>query len=197
MKEIRRTITAGVAAMLASATQGMMLLCDGEGGNVVAWVAELTSSNNTSHSAFVLPNPGGGLAPLRKQYLKMGLDAATDDGGFVCFFFGKGEKPLFSLVLSGERTPLLVPEGEYPAAEWFEMEGEHPHAPVNWRAQIWPTSKLLRVVMPEGETRLSLADTALSNPAWQNGLARLLVANASVTLYRLAGMDVPSLFMIR
>jgi len=53
----------------------------------------------------------------------------------------------------------------------------------------------LRVVTPAGETHLPLAE--LANTAWQTGLARLFVANASVTLYKLSGVDVPSLFMIR
>jgi len=182
--------------LLAGASQGMMLLSDDQGGSV-GWIEVLEGTNETSRSEWVLPI-GKGMDATRKQYLKMELHAITGDG-FAGFFFGSGPKPQFSLFISGGRT-LLLPQGEYPAAEFFELEGERPrepHAPLNWRAQVWPTSKWLRIITPEGETRLPLADPSLSNPSWQNGLARLLVSNASVTLYRLAGVDVPTLFMIR
>jgi len=106
---------AGVV-MLAGVSHGGLMLCDEQGGSV-GWVAQVASSNNTSRAEWILPHPGQGLNPLRKQYLKMTLEAGMDDG-FVGFFFGKGPTPQFSVFVSGERT-LLVPGGAYPAAEWF------------------------------------------------------------------------------
>jgi len=179
--------------MLAGAGCGMMKLSDEEGGDA-GYISAVESSNETSQSEWVLPYPGHGLAPSRKQYLKLELDAMTDEG-FVSLYWGAGPKPQFSLHIAGSRT-LVCPAGTYPPSEFFEEEDAP--ATVNWRAQIWPTSRLLRVVTQEGETRLPLADASLSNASRKNGLAKiLLVSNASVSLYRLAGMDVPSLFMIR
>jgi len=182
---------AGVV-MLAGAGCGMMKLCNEEGVGA-GYVSAVEGSNETSQSEWVLPDPCHGLAPSRKQYLKLELDAMTDKG-FVSLYWGAGSKPQFSLHIAGSRT-LVCPAGAYPPAEFFE-ENDAP-ATVNWRAQIWPTSRLLRVVTREGEIRLPLEDPSLSNASWQNGLARLHVANASVTLYRLAGVDVPSLFIVR
>ena len=186
MKNIGR-IMAGV--LLAGASHGLTL-SDGQGGSV-GWVAEVAASNGTSRAEWVLPT-GKGMDATRKQYLKMEL-AGTTDNGFAGFFFGKGEQPLFSVFVSGKRS-LAIGPGEYPAAEFFE-QADAPAA-LNWRAQVWPTSRVLRIITPEGAANLSL-DPSLSNPAWQTGLARLLVVNASATIYRVAAMDVPSLFMIR
>jgi len=182
---------AGVA-LLAGASLGMVKICDEEGGNTEV-VATVAGIEDTSNSEWILPFPGRGILPPRKQYLKLTLEAETENG-FAAFYFGKGDKPLFSVFLSGQRT-LLLPAGTYPPSDFFEPIDAP--ATVNFQAQVWPTSKILRIITEKSETRLPLEDPSLSNPAWQSGLARVFVANASVNFYKLAGMDVPSLLILR
>ena len=111
---------------------------------------------------------------------------------FAAFYFGKGEKPCFSIFFAGDRMLLVAPH-TYPPAEFFEQE-EGP-ASVNWKAQVWASSRMVRVFAPEGEARLPMADVA--NSAWRTGLARMLVSNAVASLYRLDAVTVGTTLIVR
>jgi hypothetical protein len=180
-------------AMLAGAgtSQGGMFVSDELGESKIP-IAALVGTNETCAAEWVLPVGRGGMNGPHRQYLKMELGANVESDGFAAFYFGEGGRPCFSLFFANNQT-LIIPPHEYPPASFFEQVATP--SSVNWKAQVWASQRTVRVVTQAGETRLPMSD--LENAAWQTGLARLLVANASATVYRLDAALYGTILMVR
>ena len=180
-------ILLGVSA-LALAGHGMYLYEEGAS----AYTAVIASGSGASRSEWVLPD-GQGLQLNSRERQSLKIHLAATGAGYAALYFGEGGKPQLSIFLSGPRT-LIVPPGEYPPAEWFDVPASAQEA--DWRAQIWTSPSLIRIVTQDGqETRLPMSD--LGNVSWYNGLARVFVSNTTLTVYRLSAPVAGSLLLVR